>query len=150
MAISKCKECGEEIGAYAKECPKCGAAIKKSSAFTLIVLLLTGLVLVLVLVGSNATQKSPEQRAEERRNGRHCLSSWDGTHKDVVKYVKQRLKDPGSFEHIETFIFPSNERGIHRLTMKYRAKNSFGGFVVGRAEAHVNSADCSAEVTKGE
>lgn len=38
MALTKCKECGEEISQKAEKCPKCGApAKKKTSIFTWIV-----------------------------------------------------------------------------------------------------------------
>ncbi len=38
MALTKCKECGEEISKKAEKCPKCGApAKKKTSLFTWII-----------------------------------------------------------------------------------------------------------------
>jgi len=45
MALTKCKECGEQISTKADACPKCGAKLaKKTSAFT-------WLVLILIIVG---------------------------------------------------------------------------------------------------
>ena len=84
--------------------------------------------------------------AEKRRKGFHCLSGWDGSHREVKKYVEKRMRDPDSFEHIETRITPVNAKGEHALIMKYRAKNGFGGMTVGVAVATINNANCAATV----
>ncbi len=84
--------------------------------------------------------------AEKKRNGFHCLSSWDGSHREVQTYVEKRMREPDSIEHIETRITPVNETGKHTLIMRYRAKNGFGGMSGGVAIATINNADCSAAV----
>ena len=77
-----------------------------------------------------------EKRAEElmeaanRRKGFHCLSAWDGSHRGVKQYVENNMRDPDSFEHIETSITPVDQAGKHTLLMKYRARNGFGGMNV--------------------
>ncbi len=38
MALTKCKECGEEISSKADKCPKCGFKVKKTSTITWAVL----------------------------------------------------------------------------------------------------------------
>ncbi|MCR4302462.1 MAG: zinc-ribbon domain-containing protein, partial [Sulfuricaulis sp.] len=44
MAMTKCKECGTEVSTKAKECPKCGAPVKrKTSVLTWLVAILLGL-----------------------------------------------------------------------------------------------------------
>ena len=69
------------------------------------------------------------------------FSSWSGAHKSIERYVKARLKDPNSYEHIETGY---NDNGDHLLVMmKYRAKNSFGGFAIETAQARCTiEGDC--------
>ena len=54
------------------------------------------------------------------------------------------MKDPDSFEHIETKITPVKDDGTHVLFMKYRAKNRFGGYNIGNATAIINNANCDA------
>jgi hypothetical protein len=86
--------------------------------------------------------------AEEirKRKGFHCLSSWDGSHRSVNKYVEKNLRDPDSFDHIETRITPVNNNGEHKLIMKYRARNGFGGLTTGITVATIQNSDCSAAI----
>ena len=58
------------------------------------------------------------------------------------------MRDPKSFEHIETRITPKNPQGDHQLVMQYRAKNGFGGMTVGAVVASVRNNDCSATILK--
>ena len=81
------------------------------------------------------------KKAAERRKGFHCLSGWDGSHRQTVKLIKKNLKDPKSFEHIETRITPV-ENGSHIVFTKYRAKNSFGGYVVETQPSAISNATC--------
>ena len=93
---------------------------------------------------AQAAKAAAAEEAEEKRKGFHCLSSWDGSHRQVVEAVKQRLRDPDSFEHVETMILPVNASGKHGLIMKYRARNGFGGLNVGQAAAIVDNKTCNA------
>ncbi|WP_339635258.1 hypothetical protein [uncultured Sneathiella sp.] len=86
------------------------------------------------------------KKAEEKRKGFHCLSPWDGSHRIVEREVENQMRDPDSFEHIETLISPVNENGVHSLTMKYRARNGFGGMSIGMARAIIQNDDCSAVI----
>jgi hypothetical protein len=61
-----------------------------------------------------------------------CFSAWDGSNKDLVQRVKANLRDPSSFEHIETRYVKIN--GGLQLTMFYRAKNGFGGMNIEQAK----------------
>lgn len=87
-----------------------------------------------------------EKDAAKRRAGFHCLSAWDGSHRELVNALKTTLRDPDSFEHIETRITPVDDKGAHVLMMNYRARNGFGGMNVGRLAAKVNNSDCSFEI----
>lgn len=94
---------------------------------------------------------SPEQIAaqeaedlENRQKGFHCLSGWDGSHDGLVQAVEGGLRDPDSFEHVNTLITPVNlETGKHGVTMAFRARNGFGGLNVGRAVGEVDPYTCS-------
>jgi hypothetical protein len=86
------------------------------------------------------------QKAEDTRKGFHCLSSYNGSHRGVVKYVKENLRDPDSYDHIETRITPISKEGEHVLVMKYRAKNGFGGMNVESVIATVKNDSCQATI----
>lgn len=93
---------------------------------------------------------SPEQLAaqeaedeENRRKGFHCLSAWDGSHAGLVRMVEAGLRDPDSFEHVDTMITPVNaDTGKHGVSMTFRARNGFGGLNVGRAIGEVDPESC--------
>lgn len=154
-----CKECGHHVSRHAKTCPNCGVskpAVKPATAGETF-----GGLLILIVLGAalyTCTYETPEEkaaaaareaaeRAEQRKAGFHCLSDWDGSHRGVVTYVKERLRDPDSFQHVETRITPVDASGAHRLIMQYRANNGFGGKTLGTAVATIKSANCSATIT---
>lgn len=83
-----------------------------------------------------------QAEAEERRQGFHCLSPWDGAHSAFKQFVQSQMRNPKSFEHIETRITPVNPNGEHTAIMKYRAENGFGGMNIGFAKATVSNATC--------
>ena len=86
------------------------------------------------------------EAAEERRKGFHCLSSWNGSHRAVVKWTKEQLRDPKSFEHDKTLVWPVSSDGKHQLVMQYRAKNGFGGMTMGVVKAEYSNETCSAVI----
>lgn len=57
----------------------------------------------------------------------NLFSDWDGSQPEVEKWIKQHIKDPDSYKHIETrFIDRKNEVGV---ITTFTATNSFGGRV---------------------
>lgn len=90
--------------------------------------------------------KAQLEAAADRKAGFHCLSKWDGAHRGIVDKLKETLREPDSFEHIETRITPVNDKGMHGLMMRYRARNGFGGMNVGSLLASVKNSDCSFEI----
>ena len=88
-------------------------------------------------------RQEKQAKLEERRKGFHCLSAWDGSHSDFKRAVKEMMRNPSSFEHIETRIAPVNDEGNHSLIMTYRAENGFGGMNTGQALATIRQSDCS-------
>lgn len=87
--------------------------------------------------------RAAQEEADRRRAGFHCLSSWDGSHSDFKRAAKSQMRNPGSFEHIETKITPVDGDGRHIVFMTYRAENGFGGMSIGTATASVKQSDCS-------
>jgi hypothetical protein len=96
-------------------------------------------VLLTLLIGGCMmcnTKKKPQTRKEQVEA---CLSDWDGSHKGLTDWVKQRMNDPGSFEHVETRYFDQTTNV--RLIMTFRGRNRFGGVVTNKAEGNINE-DC--------
>lgn len=82
---------------------------------------------------------------ENRYKGFHCLSAWDGSNRSLVNQVTSGLRDPDSFEHIETRITPVNAQTLkHGVSMTFRARNGFGGMNIGRAVGQVDPESCLA------
>ncbi len=91
------------------------------------------------------TMEVAEAQAEKDK-GFHCLSAWDGSNLSTKTQVKARMRNPDSFEHIETKIAPVSN-GKHLLRMTYRAQNGFGGMNVATAAASVDAMSCDAVLT---
>ncbi|MEM1344570.1 MAG: hypothetical protein AAGI34_08335 [Pseudomonadota bacterium] len=103
-------------------------------------------VLTLILVRPPTSQAALTHRAdnaEDVRRGLHCLSGWDGAHRDVVAEVRPTLWNPASFEHLETRVISELASAKHRLFMKYRARDERGDWQVGYAEAAFDGRTCA-------
>ncbi|RJY08861.1 hypothetical protein D6201_05330 [Aurantiacibacter aquimixticola] len=99
----------------------------------------------------DAAQKLDEQLDEAQvaaaekvaiESGEHCLSGWDGSHNDLERAVRTRLRNPRSFEHIETVRSPVDAEGKFALIMTYRAENGFGGINIEAIGVEVDVATC--------
>ena len=56
-------------------------------------------------------------------------SQWDGSVKQVKQWLNRNLKDPDSLQIIEwSPVYKSDD--VYYVRVKYRAKNSFGGYTV--------------------
>jgi predicted RNA-binding Zn-ribbon protein involved in translation (DUF1610 family) len=65
-------------------------------------------------------------------------SGWDGSVHQVERYLKDRLRDPASFEAIEWSTVVKRPDG-YAVRLKYRARNAFGGYVVEHQIFEMNS-----------
>ena len=65
----------------------------------------------------------------ERNQAKIQNSAWDNSVYQVEKYLKQNLKDPDSYESIEWSSVVEKD-GNYQVRHKYRARNSFGGYVI--------------------
>ncbi|MDD2566050.1 MAG: hypothetical protein PHZ26_05260 [Candidatus Gracilibacteria bacterium] len=80
--------------------------------------------------------KQEQERIEKENREKKIesqFSAWDGSHIKLKDYVKKNLKDPDSFEHIGTkYWILQDKDGTYYISvnMNYRAKNSFGGYVI--------------------
>jgi hypothetical protein len=103
-----------------------------------IILFLIGFIVIVYNIGGHDEKYLESQKVA----GRHCMSGYYSP--DFVASVKAQLRDPRSFEHISTEISPRDEKGLHRATMKYRARNGLGGMNVETAVGSIRNSDCAA------
>ena len=78
----------------------------------------------------------------KRIRGLHCLSKWDGSHREFISEVKWNLADPDSFEHVSTETSLVGKEGTHWIRMKFRARNSFGGMAFMLAQGEFRNDNC--------
>ncbi|RYY39752.1 MAG: hypothetical protein EOO08_08760 [Chitinophagaceae bacterium] len=64
------------------------------------------------------------------------FSPWDGSHRSLVRYVKDNMNDPGSFDHVETRHVDKGKYII--VQMKYRGKNALGAKIIDMVTAKVD------------
>ncbi len=99
------------------------------------------LVLVLVVFGliwlvcsrigdtsDETTDRKPSDPIQEKIDAQFSL--WDGSHRNLVRLVKQNLYDPDSFEHLETRTMKGSKYPTtYIVRMEYTGTNVFGGRV---------------------
>ena len=64
------------------------------------------------------------------------FSSWDGSHRNLDRFIKNAMNDPDSYEHAETVYWDKGEYLIVQTT--YRGKNAFGGVVKNYIKAKID------------
>ncbi len=87
--------------------------------------------------GSSSTQNEVNKEVVEN-------SSWDSSVSQVKHYLKNNLKDPDSVQYIEWSNVKKdttllNGRATYAVRCKYRAKNSFGGYVISNSLFYLDS-----------
>jgi len=99
------------------------------------------IVLAILMLGWCASLGDSNEPAEPRDPRFECLSAWDGSHPQLTEHVRGRLRNPRSFEHIETRV-GQIEDGRQAVYMEYRAENGFGGMTVGAAMGVIVHPSC--------
>ncbi|AAN12346.1 ORF47 [Vibrio phage VHML] len=67
------------------------------------------------------------------------FSAWDGSHRNLEKYIKSMMNDEDSYEHVETryrLVLDQNPRAI--VTTVFKGKNAYGGVVKQSVSAAVD------------
>lgn len=67
---------------------------------------------------------------------KNCFSSWDGSHRELVKLVKANMNDKKSFEHEETTYTTLDNYAV--VVMKFRGKNALGNMVLNSVKAKIS------------
>ncbi len=97
------------------------------------------IILCIITFGPTFCDNSNERTRESPRSFKVSNSSWDGSVLPVKEYLKKLLKDPKSIEYIEWFAVQETQDGNYKVRVKYRAKNSFGGYVLNDQLFFLNS-----------
>ena len=147
MALIKCPECQKLISDTIDTCPRCGYKITPEKLEEL------------------RREQERNQRKEKRMQkgcGIGCLSvfvlfmiiflcpshhprDWEivGTQEwaqwKARSWLIENLNDPGSLEIIRWSAVAKTDEGYFLLRVKYRAKNSFGGYVVENNTLQIDS-----------
>lgn len=101
MALTKCKECGHELSKKARQCPSCGAPVKKRSGCLKPVLLVLGVFAVIGIVSSivapsdsNAPPSTPTSKPPHAEaSKRPTASAPETTSTDPEEQSSQQQED---------------------------------------------------------
>lgn len=102
-----------------------------------LILFFVAAILVLGFLGINNQNNSQDKAVstEEPKTARQIrkekveegFSAWDGSHRELEKFIKKSMNDPDSYEHVETVFIDKGDSLI--VTTTFRGKNAFGGVV---------------------
>ena len=136
MKNIKCKYCGSEFITFQDICPVCGKKLSnkpKVMVKRIVIIIIVSFFFSIILNHSNTSSNNMSSH-EIVKN-----SSWDSSVWQVKSWLKKAVKDPSSLEFIEwSSVFDENDGGFS-VIVSYRAKNSFGGYVVERKKFFLNS-----------
>lgn len=85
MAMTNCKECGNEISTSARSCPKCGAVVPKAKVWPWIVGIPVALFVIMMIYGSTIPDYEHRARVTREvcekiaspRNRHECQRTYD-------------------------------------------------------------------------
>lgn len=90
----------------------------------------------------NSISSAPVMNADGTRHGTsqdaNYFSSWDGSNAELVAFVKKGMKDPSSFEHVETRF--RDDGSSYGIKMTFRGKNSYNAVVTQTVTANLDKA----------
>lgn len=150
MSIIICKNCQQEISTGDIRCPHCGHVnhhIPETQQFAGMAIILVVLAAAFGGIYTACSNSAPDSTANQVHTPPtpeqlrvHQISKafdpWNGSHPSLEKYIRKRLNDPESYQHIETKYLDKTDH-IFVIT-KFRAKNAFGAFAVNTAAAKTN------------
>lgn len=89
-------------------------------------LITTAIIFFLIFIGYGACEDGEDGGVKSKVEN----SGWDGSVLQVKQYLKRTLKDPDSYQSIQWGKVHELNNGTYEVWHKFRAKNSFGGYVV--------------------
>jgi len=98
------------------------------------VILMFGSCAMIGLIGGSSTNSSNKAKSPSKPRAPYVPSNsgWDASVREVERYLERNLKDPDSFDAIEwsTVVKHPSIKDAYMVRCRYRAKNSFGGYVI--------------------
>jgi len=134
MSLVRCHSCNKKISNAATSCPGCGEPRPEGGWRKPKTGVLGWAFLIVVLMamagrcGSDRPQTTASKTPDKPREA-VVNSPWDGSVWQAERAIKKRLKDPESFEAVNWGAVVKLQNG-YQVACQYRAKNSFGGYVV--------------------
>lgn len=116
MALTNCKECGNQISSEAKSCPKCGAKPPYRPGIGIIIFFVTVLFFGLKSISSNPGNPAATAPVDNTIAARGAC----------MLFIKQSLHDPDSaqFDSSDT-AYVSSVGNVWTVQRGVRAKNAF-------------------------
>lgn len=108
-------------------------------------------VVVILAVGYQVATFTPKQassaiaHAPKPKDAYGNCRGYKGEVRNLASLVQSRLRNPPSFEHVETRS-GAPKGGVFEAVMTYRATNGFGGVDTAVAIGEVRTSDCAARV----
>ena len=100
----------------------------------LIIVFLAFIVIAMITPSTPSSTSSPSTDAPSSTPPapREVVSNspWDASVYQVERYLKDNLKDPDSYDGMEWSAVTKLDAGGFMVRHKYRAKNSFGGYII--------------------
>lgn len=129
MSLLKCHECGQAVSSDAKNCPGCGAKVRKPVGLLGAIFAASlGLAVFQCTRAPNHIESTPppaktaEQLAAERKQAEADNLRY-GVAIHLIKTLKQAVRNPASFVLEDVH---ANEQATV-VCIRYRAQNGFGG-----------------------
>jgi hypothetical protein len=121
IRVIRCPKCRRVIGNPLKNDPLLLEGKKSNHGCRSILLVSVIIFVVLYIIGSLMDTDGTSNVKN---------SVYDGSVHQVEQYLKGTLKDPKSYDAMEWSNVEHNSDGQHIVRHKYRAKNSYGGYVI--------------------
>ena len=156
MAKVKCHACGDDYGSLSEVCPWCKAPNLNYNASEVaayeskqikealsVLLPVAGIAVAAIAIGTTWWKGAAEKAREAQREfdslpihaqlikTKRASMTWS-----CEDAIKAKLKDPDSYKTADSYFYKGSkdiESEMVRAEISYRAKNSFGGYVMGDA-----------------
>lgn len=156
MALKKCRECGNNVSSSADKCPSCGCPTKQVTDGVGCLFIVLVIYAFFNFFGNDydnnitptRTYSKPSKITKPRRKKKivkknpvkieikEQFDSQDGSHKNIIKEIKQLIVNPESFKHIKTTY--DNKGSYLIVYTDFYHKNGFGKIVENHHKAKVD------------
>lgn len=131
--LDACPQCGALYARAAQEAERKSWDWRYKALFGILAVLVPFTIYDNIWGVAAKVRKSEAQRKVAQQDQKQAVvfnSSWDGSVHQVERWLKSNLKDPASLEFVEWGRVVTLPNEDFQVRVKYRAKNSFGGFAV--------------------